>query len=209
MNGRKTFTPSEVKEIKRLIREKLQTSSTQQKGIRNKIRKIRFYYTDFNPPSSGYTVEGFEELIRCGDIKVIGGHQAQAPEPRTITREQTQQVEKLKPSTSESPDVVSVFDAMEKNRFDPQTDSESKVENAPGIYLICLKENATLPSVSIKPVLPSFIGLEVIYTGIAGGSLRTRDYHQHFKGNNAGRSTLRKSLGVLFGYEQIPRDKDG
>jgi hypothetical protein len=27
-------------------------------------------------------------------------------------------------------------------------------------------------------------------------------------GNNAGRSTLRKSLGVLFGFEQIPRDKD-
>ncbi len=48
----------------------------------------------------------------------------------------------------------------------------------------------------------------MIYTGIASGSLRTRDYREHFKGNNAGRSTLRKSLGVLFGYKQIPRDKE-
>jgi hypothetical protein len=39
-------------------------------------------------------------------------------------------------------------------------------------------------------------------------SLRSRDYRQHFKGNNAGRSTLRKSLGVLFGYKKIPRDID-
>lgn len=28
----------------------------------------------------------------------------------------------------------------------------------------------------------------------------------HFIGNNAGRSTLRKSIGCLFGYELIPRD---
>lgn len=56
--------------------------------------------------------------------------------------------------------------------------------------------------------MTKFEGLNVIYTGIAGGSLRTRDFRQHFKGDNAGRSTLRKSLGVLFGYKLIPRDKD-
>jgi hypothetical protein len=60
----------------------------------------------------------------------------------------------------------------------------------------------------MKPILTNFEGFQVIYTGIAGGSLRTRDFRQHFKGNNAGRSTLRKSLGVLFGYKQIPRDSD-
>jgi hypothetical protein len=38
--------------------------------------------------------------------------------------------------------------------------------------------------------------------------MRTRDYKQHFKGNNAGRSTLRKSLGVFFGYKRIPKDKN-
>lgn len=73
---------------------------------------------------------------------------------------------------------------------------------------MCLKKNSTLPTVSIKPILTNFEGLEIIYTGIASGSLRTRDFRQHFNGNNAGRSTLRKSLGVLFGYKQIPRDSN-
>ena len=66
---------------------------------------------------------------------------------------------------------------------------------------------AKLPTANITPIFTKFAGLDVIYTGIASISLRTRDYRQHFEGNNAGRSTLRKSLGVLFGYQQIARDK--
>src|SRR5690606_8245013 len=53
-----------------------------------------------------------------------------------------------------------------------------------------------------------FGDLDVLYTGIANKSLRKRDYRQHFTGDNAGRSTLRKSLGVLLGYKLIPRDRD-
>ena len=34
------------------------------------------------------------------------------------------------------------------------------------------------------------------------------DYKQHFTGNNAGSSRLRKSLGSLFEYPKIARDKD-
>jgi len=47
---------------------------------------------------------------------------------------------------------------------------------------------------------------EVIYVGIAGKSLRKRDYKQHFIGN-AESSTLRKSLGSLFGFHKISRSK--
>ena len=46
-----------------------------------------------------------------------------------------------------------------------------------------------------------------MYTGVASKSFRNRDYKSHF-GNNAGRSMLRKSLGVLLGYNQIPRDNN-
>ena len=38
--------------------------------------------------------------------------------------------------------------------------------------------------------------------------MRKRDYRQHFKGNNSGSSTLRKSLSVIFKYDLIPRDKN-
>jgi len=103
--------------------------------------------------------------------------------------------------------LTAILDAFKMNRFDPQTDEETNVSNACGNYILCLKEGSRFPEVSVKPEFATFEGLEVIYTGIAGRSLRSRDYRQHFKGNNAGRSTFRKSLGVLLGYEQIPRDK--
>jgi hypothetical protein len=87
-------------------------------------------------------------------------------------------------------------------------DSESKIPDYSGNYILCLRTSSELPSVGIKPFITPFEGLQVIYTGIASQSLRSRDYRQHFTGNNAGRSTIRKSLGVLFGYRQVPRDSN-
>lgn len=105
-------------------------------------------------------------------------------------------------------DLNFLLKTFKQNRFDPNADSETTILDQAGNYIICLKLNSKFPIVPITPTLTSFNGLKVIYTGIASGSLRSRDYRQHFKGNNAGRSTLRKSLGVLFGYKLIPRDKD-
>ena len=48
---------------------------------------------------------------------------------------------------------------------------------------------------------------EVIYVGISSKSLRNRDFRQHFNGN-AGSSTLRKSIGSLFGFKKIPRSQN-
>ena len=104
--------------------------------------------------------------------------------------------------------LPALLEIFKQNRFDPAVDSETVIPDKSGNYILCLKPNSNLPTVSIIPNLTSFDGLKVIYTGITSKSLRNRDFRQHFTGNNAGRSTLRKSLGVLFGYKQIPRDKD-
>ncbi len=110
-------------------------------------------------------------------------------------------------ATRSSYDIKLTLESFKLNKFDPKTDSPSIIHNAPGNYILCLQENSKLPTADVAPILIHFEGMHVIYTGIAGGSLRNRDYRQHFKGS-AGRSTLRKSIGVLFGYKQIPRDKD-
>lgn len=94
-----------------------------------------------------------------------------------------------------------------KNVFDPLINNETDIPDEPGNYIICLKKYSKFPKTTVKPVFKTYNGLKVIYTGIAGTSLRKRDYHQHFTKNNAGSSTLRKSLGSLFGYNKIPRDK--
>ena len=89
----------------------------------------------------------------------------------------------------------------------PRINSINDIPNYPGNYIVCLKKGCGLPKNREVYQINKFNGYEVIYTGIAGKSLRNRDYKQHFTGN-AGSSTLRKSLGSLFGYFKIPRDKD-
>jgi len=115
---------------------------------------------------------------------------------------------RISSSTISLLEINKILEGFKLNSFDPKYDSEINVADNPGNYILCLRKNSKLPTVSITPTMTKFEGLKVIYTGIAGSSLRIRDYRQHFKGNNAGRSTLRKSLGVLFGYKLIPRDKD-
>nr|WP_315145276.1 hypothetical protein [uncultured Flavobacterium sp.] len=208
MKGQNTFTSLQILTIKKLIAEKVIATPDKQKGIRGKIRNIGFHYSDFSSKKDGYNVADFEELISSGQIKISDGNYKPVANATTKKNDKPKPVEKSPPVIQKSKDLKSNFYTFKINRFDPRTDSETIIANSSGNYILCLKKNSNLPKVSIKPILTSFEGLQVIYTGIAGSSLRTRDFRQHFKGNNAGRSTLRKSLGVLFGYKQIPRDRD-
>lgn len=105
--------------------------------------------------------------------------------------------------------IKSILIELKKNCFDTLKDGETKIPNELGNYLLCLRKKSRLPKISIEPIfIRRFEEFDVIYTGISC-NLRKRDYRQHFIGNNAGRSTIRKSLGVLFGYNKIPRDKNG
>lgn len=208
MKGQNTFTTSQIDEIKKLIADKGRATADKQKGIRAKIRKLGFYYSDFSAEKDGYTVADFEALIRSGQIKVIGGNYKPTEQPITKPSATIKPATTTVLPTSKTIDLTSLLQTFKQNRFDPTIDNETTIPDKSGNYILCLKPNSNLPKVSISPTLTSFDGLKVIYTGIAGGSLRSRDYRQHFKGNNAGRSTLRKSLGVLFGYKQIPRDSD-
>lgn len=208
MKGQNTFTSLQIQTIKKLIAEKVVATPDKQKGIRGKIRNIGFNYSDFSSKKDGYTVADFEALIRSGQIKISDGNYKPTTTATTKPIDKPKPVEKKIIVTQKLKGLNSNLDNFKANRFDPKTDSETIIANSSGNYILCLKKNLKLPTVSIKPILTNFEGLQVIYTGIAGGSLRTRDFRQHFKGNNAGRSTLRKSLGVLFGYKQIPRDSE-
>ena len=96
--------------------------------------------------------------------------------------------------------------------FDPMTMDSNTLPNVAGNYVFLLRKGSQLPPVDIKPQIPEVTldsnTYQAIYTGIASKSLRQRVYRIHFIGNNASRSTLRKSIGSLFGYDLIPR-KEG
>jgi len=95
-------------------------------------------------------------------------------------------------------------------KFDPLANDNTAISDCPGNYVIALREDAVLPGDMQPDYIPCCtlegVAYRVIYTGISSKSLRTRDYRHHFTGNNAGRSTLRKSLGSLIGLSKIPRD---
>lgn len=93
--------------------------------------------------------------------------------------------------------------------FDPMTMDSNTLPNVAGNYVFLLRKGSQLPKVDIEPQIPEVTldgnTYQAIYTGIASKSLRKRDYRNHFVGNNASRSTLRKSIGSLFGYDLILR----
>lgn len=58
MKSKPNFTKEEADKIVQLIKEKLKAEPTKQKGIRDKIRKMGFYASDYGF-RDGYTVEQF------------------------------------------------------------------------------------------------------------------------------------------------------
>ena len=101
---------------------------------------------------------------------------------------------------------------MEWNFFDPSTDDDLKLPDKKGVYLVCVRDINCLPNFMKDLTYCNIENNKVIYVGISKSKrgLRSRDYHHHFEGNNAGQSTLRKSLGVLIypGCEKIDRNKN-
>lgn len=91
--------------------------------------------------------------------------------------------------------------------FDPLVNVRNDLPLSPGNYIVTIRDINTLPTKGCKIVTPIFRGHNLIYTGITGGTLRNRIWNQHL-GDNAGRSTLRLSLGCLKDYKLIPRDKN-
>lgn len=194
MKGKDTFTMSEISELRSLIKERKNSDRSRQKGIRAKMRRIGFYgsddfgITDLQPSD-------FEMLISSGRLIVIGKTNKPPTTLEPVTKDTTKQTVTGKANGSFI-------------LFDPSKHSSNDIPDNPGNYIVCMKEGKKLPNIGVDYTMKKYHGLNVIYTGIAGKSLRKRDYRQHFTGNNSGSSTLRKSIGSLFGFPKIPRDKD-
>jgi hypothetical protein len=122
MKSKPLFTKVESEEIICLIKEKLTADSAKQKGIRDKIRKIGFYASDYGF-RDGYTVEQFLSVA-----KITGGilHKPALQEkPLSIIK---QTVQKTKPTSARSAsdesyvidlcDEVLKLKALRQHRFD-------------------------------------------------------------------------------------------
>lgn len=68
MKGRNLFSKREVELIESLIQQRCNADSSQQKGIRNKMRKLGFYGSDYGVIDM--TIEKFYGLIKSGEITI-------------------------------------------------------------------------------------------------------------------------------------------
>jgi len=192
VKGKNQFSSVEITELKNLIKGRIKADSSRQKRIRDSMRKLGFYGSDFG--IIDLQPLDFENLIKAGRIKVLG-----------------QKISNLKETIAAKPNLktkkTQILDGK-FSLFDPTKNTSEQIPDNPGNYIVCLRKESKLPDVGIEFEMKPYQGFKVIYTGIAGMSLKKRDYRQHFTGNNAGSSTLRKSLGSLFGYPKIARDKN-
>ena len=81
MKGKKSFTRQEAEKIKILINRKVKASKYDQKRIRDEIRAIGFYFSDFSS-KKGYTIADFENLIRARQIEISDSETGQVFELR-------------------------------------------------------------------------------------------------------------------------------
>lgn len=131
MKGKTTFTKTEADEITRLINAKLRADSTEQKGIRNKIRKLGFYASDFGF-HDGYTVKQFLSVA-----KIIGSPNIKlepAPIENRVTPAKSFALSVKPRSQSDESYIIDLCDevlkqkALRQHRFDFLTgDSGTKL----------------------------------------------------------------------------------
>ena len=70
MKGKRTFTIDEDQKIELLFREYGRTTGKNLQPIREKIRKIGFYISDWSDDSDGFSIIDYQNLKNSGRIRI-------------------------------------------------------------------------------------------------------------------------------------------
>ncbi|MEX2374867.1 MAG: mismatch-specific DNA-glycosylase [Dehalococcoidia bacterium] len=70
MQGRRTFTNTELAEIKKLLVQNQRASRSRQKAIRQAIRNKGFFISDFSSSGGGFGPRDLDRLIETGQIQM-------------------------------------------------------------------------------------------------------------------------------------------
>jgi hypothetical protein len=70
VKGRSHFTSQEADQIRRLLREKIESGN--EKRFRDTLRGMGFYISDFLRVPDGFSPEDFERCVEQGRITIVG-----------------------------------------------------------------------------------------------------------------------------------------
>lgn len=71
MKGQSVFSKKDAARIRVLLNEKLQADRESQKRIRDEIRAVGFYISDFTTSNQGFSPTEFDELVVSGLVQII------------------------------------------------------------------------------------------------------------------------------------------
>lgn len=71
MKGSRRFTRSTAERIRQLLGRTRKADRPVQKHLRQQIRDLDFYISDWKRPSEGFGPDDFDALVRNGHIEII------------------------------------------------------------------------------------------------------------------------------------------
>lgn len=110
MKGKSEFTKAEAAQIEKLIAQKLMADSVTQRGLRNKIRKLGFYASDFGL-RGGYTVAEFRSVVTIGGKTPLASPQ---PTKTNLQKKAKTKQTKQKTATAKQSDEAYIIDLCDE-----------------------------------------------------------------------------------------------
>jgi hypothetical protein len=199
MKGTNRFTAAEADRIRRLLRQRATAERAQQKRLRDELRAIGFYISDWSGP--GFTPSDFDELIRTGGIMIIDASRTTArPSPRGRPSGRDSQPDAARPARRSSGKLARVSPAVVKAARAGLTsprhslaEADSHVAAVPGLYAI-YGGHDIWPQLGLGDPPDD----RPLYVGKAEESLVSRDLKTHFGSGRTGSSTVRRSFAALL-----------
>lgn len=84
--GKAQFTTKEIEQIFDLVRQKNNADRTIQKRLRNRIRILGFYYSNFSAKKDNYTIDDIKKLVADGLITISDNKQIVEPKIKTTSQ---------------------------------------------------------------------------------------------------------------------------
>jgi len=196
VKGRNRFTAAEAEEIRGLLRAVRRAEpGTPQKLLRDQLRALRFYISDWGGGPLGFTSSDFDELISAGLVTIADEAAIDTADRPRPARPQRQLHESAGAGDGNLADELA--DAACAALRGPGTAipaaTEAVVSNRPGLYALHGEEGVWLQ-----------LGLgerpdgRPLYVGKAERSLLSRDLKQHFATGKTGSSSPRRSFAALL-----------
>jgi hypothetical protein len=215
MKGRDRFTEIEAAEIRKLLRAVRRAEpGPPQKLLRDKLRAMGFYISDFATGPAGFTAPDFDDLVRGGRVTIQGGDESQVtkaasePEPRPMRSADGPLRRRRTPPTASAAAAASSDDLEATARAAraalsaaPMSITAARSRGVPdcaGLY--ALYGTAAVWRVLGLGAPPD---TRPLYVGKAEDSLVSRDLNTHFATGETGRSSPRRSFAALLAREGV------